>query len=543
MSAEIIEHLLRPQAYPHAVDRVELIRTHISLVFLAGERVYKVKKPVNLGFVDYSTPAQRLRFCREEVRLNRRLAPHIYLGVVPITRSPDGWLQIGGDGPAIEFAVEMVRLPAERMMDRLLERGEVDNEQMNGVAGLLADFHARAATGPGVDEYGSLNCVRFNVEENFEQTRPFVDSLLSPKLHEGLAASAERFLDQHAELFDSRVQAGRIRDGHGDLHSGNICFTPEGIVVYDCIEFTPRFRCGDVAADLAFLAMDLDRRGFRGFASYLAHRYAQHAGDPDLALLLPFYKGYRAMVRAKVAALRSSSQDLGEEERNEARTEAMRYFHLAASYELPPTLLLMCGLPGTGKSWIARRLARALDAVVLRSDAVRKLLAGLSPLERAGAGFQQGIYSAEHSARTYARLLEEARSHLSEGRRVIVDASFSKRAQREPFLDAAQRLALPWAVLEVTCPESIVQARMDRRAAEPAEASDADFEVYLRARDSFEPPLEVPSSRRLNAASEEPIEELTGRLLDRLLCGGTPEPETGPNSNRPESRTTQRRPA
>jgi uncharacterized protein len=517
MSAEIVEHLVNPRAYPHEVGRVELLQTHISWVFLAGDRAYKVKKPVDLGFLDYSTPERRESCCHEEVRLNRRLAPEVYLGVVPITRGRDGRLRIGGPGRALEHAVEMLRLPADRMMDRMLEHAEIDNEQMNGVVRLLADFHARAATGPGVDEHGSPQSVRFNVRENFQQTAPFVGELWSAALHGALQSAAESFLEQHAELFESRVGTGRIRDGHGDLHAGNICFSPQGIVIYDCIEFAARFRCGDVAADLAFLAMDLDLRCFRGFSAYLASRYADEAADPELLRLMPFYKGYRAVVRAKVAAMRSAAAGQSEEARREARSEAMRYWHLAASYVLPPALVLMCGLPGTGKSWLARRLARPFEAALLHSDAERKRLAGLSPLVHAPSAFAEGLYTADHTARTYARLAELARDGLRRGRSVIVDAAFSKRAQRGALVQAAEELGLPWALVEVSCPEPLVASRMQQRARQRGELSDADFGVYLQARESFEPPLEVPPENLLRADSTGPVEELTGRLLDHLL--------------------------
>ena len=324
-------------------------------------------------------------------------------------------------------------------------------------------------------------------------------------------------MDEQSELFLKRVRTGRIRDGHGDLHAGNICFTADDIVIYDCIEFAARFRCSDVAADLAFLAMDLDQRCFRGFSSYLVHRYAQQAEDKDVVLLMPFYKAYRAMVRAKVSAMRSTSAGLNPEPREEAERDAMRYFHLAASYGMPPALVLMCGLPGTGKRWIARRVGRPFEPVILRSDATRKILAGLSPRQRAAAGFREGLYSAEHTARTYVRLLEEAVGHLSEGRSVIVDATFSRGEQRAPFIQAAADSRLPWAVIEVTCPESVVRARLEQRAQDPNEISDADQTVYLQARSTYEPPLEVEPSRLLSTASGEAVEALTGRLLDCLV--------------------------
>jgi uncharacterized protein len=517
MDAEIAEALLSPQAYPHHVERVETLQTHISHLFFAGELVYKVKKPVDLGFLDFTSLEKRRHFCEEEVRLNSRLSPDMYLGVVPVTREADGSVRMGGRGAILDWAVQMVRLPAERMLDRLLEHAAIDNEQMDALAWLLADFHRRAATGSAVDEYGAWEAVRHNAIENFEQTESFTGLVVSRLLHRHLRERTEEFLEHNRELFERRVREGRIRDGHGDLHAGNICFAPGGLVVYDCIEFTERFRCGDVASDLAFLLMDLDLRGFRGFGRYLAHRYAEHALDTELPVLLPFYKGYRAMVRAKVAAMRSVSAGLGEPQRQDSVGEARRYIHLAASYVLPPALLLTCGLPGTGKSTLAHHLARVLDAFVLRSDATRKLLAGVPPTEHAPASVRHMLYSAEHTRRTYGHLLAEARVHLQQGRPVIVDAMFSKREQREPFVKAAEELGAPWAVLEVACPEPTVEERMERRTHDPTTVSDADFQVYLQVRRSFEPPEEAAAGHLVQTMSGEAVEDVAARLVDRLV--------------------------
>lgn len=529
--ARDIESLQRPAAYAHTPREVGFLQTHISWLFFAGGRVYKVKKPVDLGFLDYTTLAARRHYCAEEVRLNRRMAPQVYLGVVPILRRA-GELYIGSpddEAEAVEFAVEMQRLPADQMLAARLERGEIDNQAMNDLARLVVDFHARAATGPGVDEYGCLAAVRGNVQENWTQLVPFAGELGSISAQGApavitstqlafLRERSARFLREHAALLDRRIVEGRIRDGHGDLHAGNLCFAPGGIVAYDCIEFSERFRCGDVAADLAFLTMDIDQRGFPAFARYLARRYTELAEDPELARVEPFYRGYRAVVRGKVTAFALTSEGLAPARRAELAHESMRYLQLAVAYELPPALVLMCGLPASGKSWLGRRLARPLRGVFLRSDVRRKVQAGLSRERRPDQGYGTGLYSPENKRRTYRSLLGAAVEMLEAGHAAVVDATFALREHREPFVDAAERLGLPYYVVHVTATEDQIRERMARRAADPDAASDADLAVYERARETFEPPTEVPAGHVLEVVSGMEAAELgSGQVLDRMI--------------------------
>ena len=523
----LVAALRQPSAYPHRVSEVGFSQTHISLIFFAGDRVYKVKKPVDLGFLDYTTLEARRHFCEEEVRLNRQLAPGVYLGVVPITRERDGSLRIGGDAMPVEYAVEMELLPHERMMDRLLDQGEIDNETMRALAALLARFHGEAATGPGVDEYGTPAAVAHNVRENFEQTAGFAARpggeapagarTLSPLLHAFLSRRADEFLASNLDLLERRVAEGRIRDGHGDLHAGNICLTEQGLIVYDRIEFAARFRCGDVAADLAFVAMDLDFRGFRAFASYLVRCYAEHAQDLDLEALMDFYKGYRAVVRAKVGSFAAIENDLPAGERAGHRLDAMRHFHLAASYQLPLALILTCGLPASGKSFAAKAIAEPFEASVLRSDRERKRLAGLPPDRREPVEYAAGLYSPERTEKTYAALLDGAARTLRTGRTAVVDASFSSERTRRPFEGLARGLGAPFVLVELTAPEDTIRERLDRRARESGNPSDADFGIYREMRDRYEPPNELADPNVARVDARLPAEEITGMAIDRLV--------------------------
>ncbi len=413
-----------------------------------------------------------------------------------------------------------------RQLDRLLDAGGVREQDLDRLVALLVRVHRDAATGPGVDEHGAPGAVAFNVRENFDQTAGFVaveggsapggPRVFTPALHAFLRARAERFLAGEAELLARRVRDGRIRDGHGDLHAGNVCFLPDGVVAYDCIEFSDRLRCGDVAGDLAFLTMDLDARGFRPQSSRIAREYALAAGDAELERLLPFYSAYRAMVRAKVTAIAAAERPRSA--RAAKRAEAVRYATLAAGYELPQCLVLTCGLPGTGKTTLAALVAGALGAEHLRSDVLRKELAGLGPADRAEAGFEEGIYSPAMSERTQRALLDAAGRTLRDGRAAVVDATSLTAASRRPFRDLASRLGAPFVVAETVAPAGVVEERLRRRAAEAADASDAGVEVYRALAARYEPPAAAEGTALARADAREPAEDGLLRVVDRLAA-------------------------
>lgn len=517
-----IEHLRQPRAYPFAPRRVDVIETHISAIFLAGDHAYKVKKPIALEFLDFSTAALREHFCAEEVRLNAELAPGVYQRVVPVTFGPQG-LAFGGAGVIVDHAVAMARLPAECMFDALLERGAIDNTMIAALAEALARFHRRAASGPEVVGYGDRPAVGKLIEDNFAQTdRLARDRHVLPRdLHDLVEAWALRALGERAELFDQRARHGCIRDGHGDLHAGNICFRDAahgGLAIYDRIEFSAAFRCGDVAADLAFLLMDLDRRGLRGFAGMLAREWMARTGDADAAELFDFYKVYRAWVRGKIAAVRALQ--LEGDGATSARAQALGYFNLAAGYTVGAALVLTCGLPGTGKSHAVAALGQALDVEVLNSDTVRKQRAGLAPQESAAAAIGAGIYATAHTDATYAALAESAARGLAQGRRVVVDAGFRTRAQRAPFVALARRAGVPLVVLHLAPSDDLVAARLRARAQAGGSESDADAAVHAALRHGFERPQADEGFAVVVGHGREPLEELTAAVLGQLLRTG-----------------------
>ncbi|MSQ32925.1 MAG: kinase [Dehalococcoidia bacterium] len=514
--------LLEPSAYPEPTSRVELVQTHLSWVFLTDRHVYKLKRPVNLGFADFTSLERRRFFCQEEVRLNRRLSPTMYLGVVPLTRKPNGSIALGGRGETVDYAVKMVRLPADRMLDALVERGQASVEIMERIADRVAGFHAAAETGGRVDEIGgSMETIRVNTEENFQQTAPFIGQTVTMEQYEAIVAYTRQFLAQRAPLFASRVSQGRIRDCHGDLHAGNIC-VEDGLYIYDCIEFNERFRFGDVAAEVAFLAMDLDVRGRPGLGRAFVQRYVVQTKDDALEELLPFYQCYRAYVRGKVAGFRLADAGLAEAEREGLRRQAQAYFRAAHRYargpDRPLRLLITVGLAGTGKTTVAEALGARLDAAVISSDALRKELAGLGPAERRYEPWGQGLYAPEATARTYDALLERAREHLEAGRSVVLDASYRKQAWREGPRLLAQELGAQFWALEVVCPRELALERLRRRVAGAPVPSDGRPEILAAQEQDFDPVRS--DSLHLVVDTARPIADNVEAALQALGAGG-----------------------
>ncbi|HHO47863.1 MAG TPA: hypothetical protein ENN06_05355 [Desulfobacteraceae bacterium] len=325
-----IRDLLEPGAYAHPAGDVRLVQTHISYVLLAGDYVYKFKKPVNFGFLDFSTLAKRKFYCQEELRLNRRLCPEIYLDLVTVHRA-GGRFVLGGSGKAAEYGVRMVRMPEERMMVQLIRAGELNRSHIDALVEVLAPFYQRAERSPEIDRFGTAAAVAVNVLENFDQTEAFVGgAALSPSQFERVSAYARAVLARE-DLFNERIAAGMIRDGHGDLYSANICLADK-VYIYDCIEFNQRFRYCDVAGDVAFLAMDLDYHGLQALSAYFIDRFTAASGDEGLRGMLDFYKCYRAFVRGKIGLFTANDPAVEEAARVACLAGAGRYFELAANY-------------------------------------------------------------------------------------------------------------------------------------------------------------------------------------------------------------------
>lgn len=512
---EIFQAMEKPDFYPHAVQSIEQRETHISKVFLTGVFVYKIKKPVNLGFLDFTTLENRRHFCNREVTLNRRLSTDVYLDVVAVVFR-QGRYHLGGSGRVDEYAVKMRQLPQERSMVHLLRKGKIGAQDIDDLARLLAAFYKEAATGEHINSYGSWETVWTNTEENFRQTEPFLGPILEQRKYQIVRAATRSFLRRWRELFEHRIKRGKIRDCHGDLRTGHIYFA-DTIQIIDCIEFNDRFRYGDITSDLAFLAMDMDCDGYPLEAQRLIEAYARYAKDPNVFVLLDFYKCYRAFVRVKVNCFRLAETDVGQDERAKLLDETRRYMDLAYRYAVQfsrHTLWVVCGMPASGKSTIAAELGRAMEAKVFRSDVIRKELFGLEPERYADASFEQGIYSKGSSSLTYGKLLLLAQDEIEKGCSVVIDATYGSKHRRREVLRLARDTDANLIFVECVCPDALLKGRLLEREGTSL-VSDARIRHFEQLKARFEPLEELREDMHIRVDTQMPLDESLEQILSQ----------------------------
>ena len=498
----------------------DVIETHISWVLLRGDDVFKIKKPVSLGFLDFGSLDLRRRACDAETQLNERLAPGVYHGRVPITVDADGHHQLGGDGTIVDWAVHMSRMAEADRADVRLAEGRLDAAAVKHIARRLAAFHAAARYDSETTHYGSIEVISGNVKENFDQTRDRLHRYIDPRQASEIEAWQIGFLSARADLFQARRSAGHVRDGHGDLRLEHVYLDAhDEVIVLDCIEFSPRFRFADVCADIAFLAMDLTWHDRSDLAEVFLAEYARETDDYELYRLVDFYESYRAFVRGKIASITAEDASFSHPVRERAAGEARKYFLLAQASErralVPPRIVAFGGLIATGKSTLARNLGDQLAAPVLEADRTRKFLLGVAPTDPVHVPTWSGAYSEEQTQRTYDELLRRADAVLSSGRTVLLDASFRSRAARQAASELARRHGVSFLFVECRTRREVCMERLRERE-RSASTSDGRREIFDEFAAAWETTDELPASQHLVLDTALSLEANLETLQQRL---------------------------
>lgn len=510
---EICQAMADPAFYPHEVSLLERRDTHISTVFLTGNWAYKIKKPVDFGFLCFAELDSRKHFCAREVSLNQRLSHGVYDEVVAIWRDQKGRFHPGPGGNPVEYAVKMKQLDERKSLQWRLESGCVLGADMAKLGLLLADFYESSLRNQEIDQYGHPDVIAFNMEENFFQIAPFVDGLLKPEDFEFIRQVSRAFFLSHRSLFERRLEAGRIRDGHGDLRCDHIYFC-DGIQVIDCIEFNDRFRYGDAISDLAFLHMDLEHRGAHDLSLKLLSAYADRADDFEIYALLDFYAAYRALVKVKVACLRSGEVN-GAAEKEALKTEVGSYLRQACRYALQfsrPTIWVVMGLPASGKSSLGEVMAEKLSLSLLQSDVIRKVTSGHRTLGGEIVSYNSGTYQSSMRQRVYAKMLSLAQDQVKQGRSVLLDATFSKQRWRDEVRQLANDLDTNLILYECVCPEETIRGRLREREGQGG-LSDARLRHLPQMIQDYEPPTEIEAMQHVRMDTSVPFRETLSQAL------------------------------
>jgi aminoglycoside phosphotransferase family enzyme/predicted kinase len=540
---QLIAFLKSPASYPHRPAEVRAIQTHISWVFIASPFVFKVKKPVNLGFLDFSTLGKRHYFCQREIELNRRLCPEIYLDAVPICETTFGF-SFNSEGEIVEYAVKMKELPHGWFLNELLEKNLVGEREIDRVISTLHRFYEAETPTPKIEQWGTPKKLKISTDENFAQVEPFVRKTISSAAFEAIRHYTDQFYKLNENLFYERIQQHRILDCHGDLHLDHVHLTPEATTIFDCIEFNDRFRFIDIANDLAFLAMDFDFKGRSDLGNLFLRNAARELDDAGIQKVANFYKCYRAFVRGKVESIQATEKETTNPQ--EHGKQAARYFRLALRYAIggsEPLILVVMGGVGTGKSTIAKRLASELNWPVFSSDEIRKTIAGVPLTQRSPPELRAKLYSAQMTRRTYRKLIGDGLAAIgcTRGRRprplqphnaVILDATFSTRALRKFLRDACKKANVSIQFIELEVSPDEIKNRLKLREEKTAETSDARLEDFEKLNAAYQPPSELtPDLIRVstNASVSNAVETI-------LLCLAENQSMVAKNTSSPEPR-------
>ncbi|GAC1459577.1 MAG: bifunctional aminoglycoside phosphotransferase/ATP-binding protein [Chamaesiphon sp.] len=465
----LIQQMLQPEFYPHSVtEPIQLIQTHVSYVLLTGDYVYKLKKPVNFGFLDYSTLDMRQHFCLEEMRLNQRGAGELYLEVLPVTQIENRFI-LSDSGQPVEYVLKMRQFPENNLFINLFDRGQLTETQMEELGQVVAQYHKQAQTNDYIRTFGEIPQIRAAIDENYQQTEKYIGGPQTQLQYEETKQFTDAFFTDRQELFASRITNNWIRECHGDLHLRNICLWQDKILLFDCIEFNEPFRFVDVIYDVAFTVMDLEARGRQDLGNVFLNTYAEQTGDWEGLQLLPLYLSRQAYVRAKVTSFLLDDPAVPKADKEAAGATAAHYYKLAWEYTRPRQgrLTLMSGLSGSGKTTVARQLARQTKGIHIRSDAVRKHLGGVPLQQKGGAD----PYTPAMTEKTYMRVLELGVKLANQGFSVILDAKYDRQALRFEAIAQAQSYHLPLQIIQCTAPEEVLRDRLNKRTNDIADAT------------------------------------------------------------------------
>lgn len=478
----LIEQMQKPEFYPHPVrEPIQLIQTHASSVLLTGDYVYKLKKSVNFGFLDFSSLAKRQHFLNEELRMNRVIAPDIYLEVIAITQTND-LFSLGGTGEPVEYVLKMNQFPQEALLINMFKEGKLTEKHIKELGKVVARFHAQTITNEYIRGFGEIEKIKSAIDENYDQTEKYIGIAQTQHQYDETRKFTDGFLFERKAIFKQRQEQEKIRECHGDLHLKNICFWRDRIQLFDRIEFNESFRFVDVMYDVAFTVMDLDARGRKDFSNLFLNTYIEQTGDWEGLQVLPLYLSRQAYVRAKVNSLLLDDLAISEEDKQSAIKTATEYYRLAWEYTKTSKgqLILMSGLSGSGKSTVARQLAKRINAIHIRSDAVRKHLAEISIGDRAS----DELYTPQMNQKTYDRLLELGKMLTSQGFSVILDAKYDRQNLREPAITYAQSNNIPLRILYCTAPIEVLRDRISHRT---NDISDATVDLLIQQQATAEP--------------------------------------------------------
>ena len=515
---ELLAFLLEPSSYPHRPKYVRLKQTHSSYVLLASPYAYKIKKPVNFGFLDFSTLEKRRYFSEREIVLNRRLCLNVHLGVVPISLR-EGRLAFGPFDEIVEYAVKMRKLDDRYFMLRLLKKGQVGTQELDRLVSTLKTFYEAQNPPEEVAAWGRIDKLKISTDENFRQTEDFIGFTISRPTFDTIRFYTDSFYLRNADLFEARVREQRIRDCHGDLHLEHIHIAPKTLSVYDCIEFNDRFRYIDVANDVAFLAMDLDFHGRPDLSRQFTVTMANALNDLGMLHLLDFYKCYRAYIRGKVESFHQSVPGLPEVERRASRARAGRYFRQALQYVVcgsEPKVIIVMGRAASGKSTLARSVGRELGWEVISSDHIRKEHAGVPPYKRCGPAIRRRLYSKATTRKTYDALLQNAINRLKERGSLIIDATFSSRQHRDELVQKLGTLGVAYCFIETQASEEALKKRLVEREGKLDEVSDARLEDFETLTRSYEVPAEVRKCHLVAMNTQRSLEATVVKTLEAL---------------------------